>query len=74
MKQEAKKLAVELIDSNYREDKRRYISRYGKLVCFAKNLSNGIDFGFVSFKLPIHIVSLHLGPYLEVECMNKKPS
>ena len=35
-------------------------------------MSNGIDFGFLSFKLPIHIVSLYLGPYLEVECMNQK--
>ena len=37
-----------------------------------KYLSNGIDFGFISFKLPIPTVSLHLGPYLKGECMNQK--
>ena len=37
-----------------------------------KNLSNGIDLEFLSFKLPIPTVSLHLGPYLKGECMNQK--
>ena len=35
-------------------------------------MSNGIDFGFLSFKFPIPTVSLHLGPYLKGECMNQK--
>ena len=35
-------------------------------------MSNGIDFGFLSFKLPIPTVSFHLGPYLKGECMNQK--
>ena len=35
-------------------------------------MSNGIDFGFLSFKLPIPTVSLHLGPYLKGECMKQK--
>ena len=35
-------------------------------------MSNDIDFVFLSFKLPIPTVSLHLGPYLKGECMNQK--
>ena len=37
-------------------------------------MSNGIDFGFLSYKLPMHSVSLplHLGPDLKGECMNQK--
>ena len=35
-------------------------------------LSNGKDFGFLSFKLPVPTVSLHLGSCLKGECMNQK--
>ena len=37
-----------------------------------KNLSNGIDLEFLSFKLPIPTVSLNLGTYLKGKCMNQK--
>ena len=37
-----------------------------------KNLSNGMDFKLLSFKLPLPTVSLHLRPYLKGECMNQK--
>ena len=47
-------------------------SNTGNQFVSPKNLSNGIDFGFLSFKLPIPSVSLHLGPYLKGECMNQK--
>ena len=31
-----------------------------------------MDFEFLTFKLPLPNVSLHLGPYLKAECMNQK--
>ena len=52
--------------------KRRYISQYGKLIFFTKKSVKWHRLWILSFKLPIPTVSLHLGPYLKGECMNKK--